>query len=212
MSVTERAIEGRPMLLIARQPAFLVAVLGAAVGYAVMNLLMTATPLAMNMCHLPYSSTAFVIEWHVIGMFAPSFLTGSLVERFGVLQVMLAGTVLMFACVAIALAGVTLAHFWFALVLLGIGWNFLYVGGTTLLTECYAPSERAKAQGLNDFLVFGSMAVSSLSAGVLVTQRGWNTLNHVSLPFVTVAAASIAWLLWIRSRPPAPPVSANEAT
>jgi MFS family permease len=179
---------------------FLVAVLGATVGYAVMNLLMTATPLAMQMCHLPYPDAAFVIEWHVIGMFAPSFVTGSLIQRFGVPQVMLSGAALMMACVAVALSGVDLMHFWSALVLLGVGWNFLYIGGTTLLTEAYEPAERAKTQGLNEVFVFGSMALSSALSGVLVTQRGWQTLNHASLPFLILTAAAVGWLTIRRSR------------
>jgi MFS family permease len=190
----ERAEPGRSLWTVARQPAYAVAVLGGAVAYAVMNLLMTATPLAMQGCHHAYSDAAFVIEWHVIGMFAPAFITGSLVQRFGALQVMLAGAGLMFGCVAIALSGEGVAQFWTALVLLGVGWNFLYVASTTLLTESYRPAERARAQGLNDMLVFASMAVSSASAGALVTGAGWRSVNYASLPFlvlVTVAAVGL---------------------
>jgi MFS family permease len=198
----EQSGPGRPLAEIMRQPTFVAAALGGAIGYAVMSLLMTATPLAMDMCQHVYADTALVIEWHVIGMFAPSFVTGSLIRRFGVLQVMLVGCALMFGCVAIALAGIDLMHFWLALVLLGVGWNFLYVGGTTLLTEVYTPAERAKTQGMNDFLIFASMGVSSLSSGVLVTQHGWSVLNYASLPFLIVASLAILLLWWKRDRAP----------
>lgn len=191
---------GRPLGAIAAQPVFIVAVLGATVGYAVMNLLMTATPLAMQSCHHPYDDTAFVIEWHVIGMFAPSFFTGSLVQRFGVIRVMLTGAALMFGCVGIALSGVDLMHFWVALVLLGIGWNFLYIGGTTLLTEAYAPEERAKTQGLNDFLIFVTVALSSFASGLLVTRSGWTTLNLATLPLLAAATIALVVLGPMRQR------------
>jgi MFS family permease len=149
---------GRPLLQIMLQPAYAVAVVAAGLGYGVMNLLMTATPLAMGVCGHPYGSVATVISWHVIGMFAPSFFTGSLIKRFGVLNVMMAGVALNLACVAIALAGVAVANFWLALVLLGIGWNFLFISGTTLITDTYRPGERAKAQGANDLTIFIVMA------------------------------------------------------
>src|SRR5204863_1035816 len=136
----------RPLAQIMTQPVFVVAVLAAAIGYGVMNLLMTATPLAMGLCGHPYSAAATVIGWHVIGMFGPSFFTGSLIKRFGVLQVMAAGALVLYVVVAIALSGVSVAHFWFALLLLGVGWNLLYIGGTTLITEACPPPERAKTQ------------------------------------------------------------------
>jgi MFS family permease len=198
---THRQGEARSLIAIAVQPTFIVAVLGATVGYAVMNLLMTATPLAMQMCHHPYSEAAFVIEWHVIGMFAPSFFTGSLIQRFGVTRVMFSGAVLMLACIAVAVSGIDVMHFWAALVLLGIGWNFLYIGGTTLLTDTYEPAERAKTQGLNEVFVFSSMALSSALSGFLVTQSGWSTLNYVSLPFIVITALAILWLS-AKRRPP----------
>jgi MFS family permease len=187
--------KGRPLAVIAAQPAFVVAVLAAAFGYGVMNLLMTATPLAMGVCGHPYSAAATVISWHVIGMFAPSFFTGALIARFGVLQVMLAGVVLNLACVAIALAGVDVANFWGALVLLGIGWNFLYIGGTTLLTDTYRPAEKAKAQGLNDMLVFVTMATSSFSSGLLLEKNGWQTLNYLAIPFILAVGVAVVWLM-----------------
>jgi MFS family permease len=194
LSSEQRHATGRPMSEIARQPAFIVAVLAAACGYGVMNLLMTATPIAMDMCRHPFSDAAFVLEWHVIGMFAPSFFTGGLIKRHGVLNILAVGTLLMFACVAIALAGTSVMHFWWALLLLGVGWNFLYIGGTTLLTETYRPEERAKVQGGNDFLVFAVQGITSLSSGVLITHEGWATLNYWALP--ALAITTIATLRW----------------
>ncbi len=157
---------------------------------------MTATPLAMGFCGHPYSAAASVISAHVVGMFGTSFFTGSLIKRFGVLQIMMTGVAIMFGCVAVALSGQEISTFWFALVLLGIGWNFMYIGGSTLLTETYRPSEKAKAQGVNEMTIFAVQAVSALSSGVLVNTRGWNTLNYVALPAILLAGAFAAWLLW----------------
>lgn len=185
----------RPMSVIAAQPTFIVAATVAAFGYATMTLLMTATPLAMGFCGHPYGAAATVISSHVIGMFAPSFITGSLIRRFGVLAVMAAGVALLFGCIAIALSGQAIPHFWWALVLLGIGWNFTYVGGSTLLTEAYRPSERAKAQGANEMIVFTVQAVAAFSSGVLVNARGWDTLNYVAIPMVSTCALALAWLV-----------------
>ena len=199
-AVAEQRLPGRPLGKIARQPAFVVAVLAAASGYGIMNLLMTSTPLAMDICGHPFADTAFVLEWHVFGMFAPSFFTGGLIRRFGVLEVLLAGTVLLAACIGIALAGVDVLHFWLALTLLGVGWNFLYIGGTTLLTETYRPEEKAKAQGSNDFTVFAIQGVTSFASGALVTTAGWQTLNAAALPVVAFTAAVIVWLLLARRR------------
>jgi MFS family permease len=193
-SAAERHEPVRPLAQIAAQPAFIVAVIGSALGYGVMSLLMTATPLAMGLCGHAYSSAALVIEWHVIGMFAPSFFTGSLIRRFGVLGVMLAGVALEALCVVVALSGVLVTNFWWALVLLGVGWNFLYVGGTTLLTDCYRASEKAKAQGTHDFLVFLATATSSFSSGLLMNRNGWEALNYAALPLLAVIGAAIAWL------------------
>ena len=181
------------------QPAFIVAVTLSAIGYGVMSLLMTATPLAMGFHGHPYSSAATVISWHVIAMFAPSLVTGSLIKRFGLLSVMLAGVAIMFVCVAIALAGTTVTHFWVSLVLLGLGWNFMYVGGTTLLTEAYRPSEKAKTQGMHDFLVFGVAIVSSFSSGLLLKSNGWQMLNYVAIPFLTIAGVACLWMM-LRAR------------
>ena len=184
----------RPLAVVAKQPAFMVAVVVAAIGYAVMSFLMTATPLAMRFCGHPYGAAAGVITAHVVAMFAPSFVTGSLIKRFGVLQVMGTGVAIMFACIAVGLAGQLVMNFWVALVLLGLGWNFMYVGGSTLLTEGYRPSEKAKAQGLNEITIFGVQALSSFSSGVLVNAAGWNVLNYIAVPLLVVAAASLAWL------------------
>jgi MFS family permease len=184
----------RPLKEIMAQPVFVVAVLVGALGYGVMNLLMTSTPLAMGFCGLPYAAAASVISAHVVAMFGPSFFTGSLIQRFGVLNVMMAGVAAMFACVAIALSGQLYMHFWLSLVLLGVGWNFMYVGGTTLLTEAYRPAEKAKAQGANEILVFCTTATSSFTSGVLVNAAGWNTLNYVALPFLVIAGSAALWL------------------
>jgi len=186
---------GRPLAEIVKQPAYIVAVMAAGFGYGVMNLLMTATPLAMGVCGHPYSAAATVISWHVIGMFAPSFFTGSLIRRFGVLNVMMTGVALNFVCVAIALAGIEVANFWFALVLLGVGWNFLFVGGTTLITESYRPEERAKAQGANDLAIFIIMATSSFTSGLVLEASGWATLNYLAIPVIAAIGFAVAWLM-----------------
>lgn len=188
-------VRARPLKEIMSQPVFIVAVTGAAIGYGVMNLLMTATPLAMRLCGHPYSAAATVIGSHVVGMFGPSFFTGNLIRRFGVLQVMTAGALLLYVVVAIALSGISVPHFWIALVLLGIGWNFLYIGGTTLLTDACSPAERAKTQGANDSIIFLTMMLTSFGSGVLIDSKGWEVLNWLALPFVTVAAAAVLWLL-----------------
>ena len=193
----------RPLRAIATQPAFLVAVSVAALGYAVMNLLMTATPLAMTFCGHPYDAAAGVIAAHVVGMFGPSFFTGSLIARFGVLRVILAGVAIMLACVGVALSGQAVTNFWWALVLLGLGWNFMYIGGSTLLTETYRPAEKAKVQGTNEITIFTVQAVSSFSSGVLVNTRGWDMLNYVALPLIALAGAAALWLYWRNRATPA---------
>lgn len=192
------AAGGRSVPELLREPRFAVAALGAALGYGVMNLLMAATPLAMDVCGLGFGDVAFVLQWHVLGMYAPSFFTGTLIRRVGVLPVLLAGAALMLGCIGLASGGVSLLHFWWALFLLGIGWNFLYIGGTTLLTETYRPAERAMVQGSNDFMVFAVQAVSSVSAGALVLGQGWSTLNLYALPAVGSVAALTIVLMWRR--------------
>jgi MFS family permease len=192
---------GRPLSVILRQPVFIVAALAGAVGYGLMNLLMTATPIAMDICRHPFDSVAMVIEWHVVGMFAPGFFTGSLIRRFGVLNVILAGIVLVVLCVTIALNGLTVAHFLAALALLGIGWNFMYTGGTTLLTEAYAPAEKARVQGANDFIVFATMGLSSFASGAMVSTAGWEAMNRAVLPVLAAIAAAVLWYAWRRRAP-----------
>ena len=191
---------GRPLSQIVRQPVFIVAALSAALGYGIMNLLMTATPLAMSFCSHPFSAAAFVIEWHVVGMYAPGFFTGSLVRRFGALRVIAAGIVLMVACVAVALSGIALWQFWAALVLLGVGWNFMYIGGTTLLINAYTPPEKAKTQGMNDVIVFTVMSISSFSSGALISAAGWDRMNLGALPLLAVVASAVLWLTVLRHR------------
>jgi len=191
---------GRPLSEIVRQPTFVVAVLAAALGYGVMNLLMAVTPIAMAQCSHPFESAALVLEWHVLGMFVPSFVTGRLIRRFGELPIMALGLMLNFACVGLALSGVDLMHFIGALFLLGVGWNFLYIGGSTLLTRTYRPEEKNKAQGAMDFCVFGTMALSSFASGALITTRGWAWLNVGSLLPLALVGAALAWLALQRRR------------
>ncbi|MDH5536602.1 MAG: MFS transporter [Betaproteobacteria bacterium] len=194
LSEAERKEAGRPLATIARQPAFIVAVLAGVIGYGVMNLLMTASPLAIIACQYPFSDAAFVIQWHLVGMFAPSFVTGSLIQRYGLMTIMLTGVALNLGCVAIALAGVDLANFWLALVLLGVGWNFMFVGATSLLTESHTPAERAKVQGANDAAIFLTMVISSAASGALFSAQGWSIMNIAAVPFLLIAGAGITWL------------------
>ena len=205
LTVAERKESGRPLTTIARQPAFIVAVLSSITGYGVMNLLMVATPLAMVACQHPFSDAAFVIQWHVIGMFAPSFFTGTLIKRFGVINVMLTGVVLNLGCIAVALAGLQVAHFWGAMVLVGVGWNFMFIGGTTLLTECHTPSERGKVQGANDLAIFLTMIVTSLSSGLLFTLQGWELMNQFAVPFLLLTGIAMLWLAAVQRRPQSEP-------
>lgn len=169
------------------QPLLLTSILGAAVGYSVMIMVMTATPLAMLGCGFPGESITPVIQWHVVGMFAPSFFTGNIIKRFGAPRIMQAGFMLLLAHVAVALSGLEFLHFASALVLLGVGWNFAFVGGTALLTQTYRPTEQLKVQAINEFLVFGLVAASTLSAGWLYDRYGWVTLNLAVVPFLVLA-------------------------
>lgn len=190
----EREGKGRPLATIMRQPAFMVALGGAAIAQGAMVLVMTATPLAMAFCGHGFNDTAFVIQWHVLGMFAPSFFTGHLIGRFGTLTIMSTGCGLILACLGVALSGVEIASFWAALFLLGIGWNFMFVGGTSLLTTTYEPAEKAKVQAVNDLLIFATAALASLSSGVLHHLIGWQAVNlSMILPLLMVLAA-ILWL------------------
>ncbi len=192
-SAGERSSAGRPLRVIAAQPKFIVAVLAGAIGYGVMNFLMVSTPIAMQACGLPYSDATFVISSHIIGMFAPSFVTGPLIRRVGVLPVMFAGAVFNLAAIGIALTGIAVAQFWWSLVLVGVGWNFLYIGGTTLLIETYRPEERARAQGTNEQAIFIMMTLSSLTSGMTLAAAGWERVNLFALPLVAVVAVAIVW-------------------
>ncbi len=187
-------VPGRPLGEIMRQPVFIVAAASAALSYGVMNLLMAATPLAMQICGLPFSDAALVLEWHVIGMFAPGFFTGHLIRRFGVLPVMGVGVVLNAACIGVALSCVDLHQFLVALFLLGVGWNFLFTGSTTLSLRAYRPEEKDRAQAAINFCVFATMAFTSFASGALVTTQGWTLLNQGSLVPVALTGAAIAWL------------------
>ena len=161
-----------------------------------LNLLMAATPLAMQVCGYDFADAAFVLEWHVIGMFAPGFFTGHLIKRFGVLAVMGVGVLLNAACVAVALAGAEIAHFTVALTLLGVGWNFLFTGSTTLAMQAYRPEEKDRAQAAINFCVFATMALTSFASGALVTTQGWALLNWGSLLPIGLTGAGLAWLAW----------------
>jgi len=195
---------GRPLAEIMRQPVFIVSVCAAALGFGVMSLLMSATPIAMQHHHHAFQSTALVLEWHVIGMFAPGFFTGHLIKRFGVITIMGVGIALNLACIAIALSGVDLMQFLAALFLLGVGWNFLFTGGTTLALQAYRPEEKDKAQAAINFWVFVAMALSAFSAGALVTTQGWTLLNLGSLFPLGVTAAVVIWyVLQGRAQPKA---------
>jgi len=190
---TAVAETSRPLRVVARQPAFVVAVLSGMLGYGVMSLVMTATPLAMKAGQYSFGSTAFVIQWHVVGMFAPSFVTGRLISRFGVTRIMLVGAILETACVVVNLTGEGIGQFWASLVLLGVGWNFLFIGATTMLTGTHTEAEKARTQAMNDFLIFTTVTLASLSAGVLQASLGWRAVNLGVLPLVLVILGSLAW-------------------
>ena len=192
---------GRPLGEIMRQPVFIVAAAAGALGYGVMNLLMAATPIAMQICGLSFSDTAWVLEWHVIGMFAPGFFTGHLIKRYGTLPIMATGLALNIACVIIALSGVEFSQFLIALFLLGLGWNFLFTGATTLALTAYRPEEKDKAQGALNFCVFAVLAVSSLTSGVLVTTQGWTLLNMGSLLPLSLTGLLLGWLALQQRKP-----------
>ncbi len=193
------AFVGRPLSEIMRQPVFIVAAAAAALGYGVMNLLMAATPLAMQVCGFQFSDAALVLEWHVIGMFAPGFFTGSLIKRFGALPIMGVGVGLNLLCIGIALSGVDLHQFLIALFLLGVGWNFLFTGSTTLSMKAWTPEEKDRGQAAINFFVFATMALTSFASGALVTTQGWTWLNVGSLLPVGLTGVALAWL-WVRQR------------
>ena len=185
----------RPYSVVFRQPLLQGAILCGAVVFALMNLLMTATPLAMKVCGYAFNDAAFVIEWHVIAMFAPGFVTGKLNMRFGTARMMFIGGFLVIAAALVNLSGIALWQFWVALVLLGLGWNFMFTGATTLLTQTYTPAEKARVQGINDLFVFCALITSSFSSGVLVATQGWQTINALAIPVMILTMGLFAWLL-----------------
>jgi len=194
---TEKKGKTRPLKEIFSQPKFLVAVLSAMAGYGVMAMVMTATPLAMTEgSGHQFSDAAFVIQWHIVGMFAPSFFTGSLIHRYGSVPIIFTGILLNVLCIAINLAGTDVFNYWSSLILLGMGWNFMFVAGTTMVIETYSPAEKAIVQGVNDFLVFGTAAVSSLLAGVVQTSLGWKAVNISSIPLLGVAILALLWYIF----------------
>ena len=191
---------GRKLAVIARQPAFIAAVANGVLGYATMVFVMSATPLAAVACGHSSDDAIGIIRMHLLGMFAPSFVTGSLIARFGVTRVLLAGAGMLLASALAALSGLALYNFWAALALLGVGWNFLYVGGTTLLTAAYRPEERAKTQAANEFLTFGVVAVASFASGGVMARIGWNAINYATFPLLLIAAATTLWYATVSRR------------
>ena len=187
---------GRPLREIVRQPRFVVAVACGVASYTLMNLVMTSAPLAMMMSHHSATDSALGIQWHVLGMYAPSFFTGALIARFGVERVMAVGFALLALSAGVSMAGTTLAHFWIGLAILGVGWNFSFVGATTMVTQCHRAEERTTVQSFNDFLVFGSMAVGSFLSGTLLANYGWATVNLIVFPPVLAVFALLGWLAW----------------
>lgn len=190
----------RPLPEIVRQPRFIVAVIAATLSYGMMNLVMTAAPIAMIDCGFTTANAAWVIQWHVMAMYVPSFFTGQIILRFGAERVCATGLALLGCAATAGLLGISFGHFAVTLILLGLGWNFGFIGGTTLLTECYRPAEREKVQGLNDFAVFGTVAVASLTSGKLLDWFGWGAVNTAIFPMVAVALSLILWVTLRRRR------------
>jgi predicted MFS family arabinose efflux permease len=185
--------DGRPLAEIAKEPRFIVAVVCGVASYAMMNLVMTSAPLAMVMCNHSITDATLGLQWHVLGMYAPSFITGTLITRFGIERIAGLGLAVILVAAMIGISGISLWHFWIALALLGVGWNFAFIGATTMVTQCHRPNERNKMQAFNDFLVFGSMAVGSFSSGALLVNFGWTTVNEVVFPVVLAAGALLLW-------------------
>ncbi len=184
--------DGRPLAEIAGNPRFIIAVTCGLASYGVMNLMMTSAPLAMVMCNHSVGDAALGIQWHVIGMYAPSFFTGALIARLGLRAIMAIGLLLIIAAAAVGYAGMGLWNFWVALVFLGVGWNFCFIGATTLVTECHGPHERNKVQAVNDFLIFGAMAIASFASGALLTRYGWTAITELVFPVIVVAGILLA--------------------
>ena len=190
----KRVENSRPLAEIVRAPRFIVAVACGMASYAMMNMVMTSAPLAMVGCGHSVTDATLGIQWHVLAMYAPSFVTGSLITRFGPERITGIGLGLIALTAVVGIAGITVAHFWTALVLLGVGWNLAFIGATTMVTQCHRPEERNKVQAFNDFLIFGSMAVSSFSSGQMLEYLGWQAINEVIFPTIFVAGAMLVWL------------------
>ena len=184
---------GRPLSVIMRQPVFIVSTAAAALGYGVMNILMAASPIAMQICGHPFRDAVLVLEWHIIGMFAPGFFTGHLIKRFGIIPILTAGVLLNLLSIAIALSGIEVMHFLISMFLVGVGWNFLFTAGTALSLKAYQPEEKDKVQGAINFCVFAVMMITSFSSGALVTTQGWTLLNYISLIPVALTGMAVLW-------------------
>ncbi|KAA2212669.1 MFS transporter [Teichococcus oryzae] len=189
---------GRPMAEIIRQPRFISAVIAGVVSYTIMNLIMTSAPLAMRLCGISQENANLGLQWHVIAMYGPSFVTGRVISRFGAPRVVAAGLILLALAAVVGISGISVGHFWFSLILLGLGWNFGFVGASAMVVECHRPEERTQVQSLNDFLIFGLMVVGSLASGGLLNTYGWEIVCWVSFPPLLVALATL-WI--VRSRP-----------
>jgi predicted MFS family arabinose efflux permease len=196
----DRGNEGRPLSEIVRQPLFIAAASCGVVSYAIMNMVMTSAPIAMVDCGHSVTASTLGIQWHVLGMYAPSFITGHLILRFGVFRIIGVGLALLLVAAGLGIAGQTVAHFWVGLALLGMGWNFAFIGATTLVTDCHRPEERNKVQAFNDFLIFGTMALGSFASGELLALLGWAWVNATAFPPVLAAAALLAWVARRRFR------------
>lgn len=183
---------GRPLSEIIRQPAFIVAAICGVISYTLMNFLMTSAPLAMRLCGLPQEASNLGLQWHVIAMYGPSFFTGRLISRFGASRVVMAGLLLTAAAAAAGLSGLTVHHFWASLTLLGLGWNFGFVGASALVLECHRPEEKNKVQAFNDFLVFGTMVLGSFSSGGVLTNYGWDVVCWIAFPPIVIAMVALA--------------------
>lgn len=190
----KKAEEGRSLLEIASQPTFIVAVSASVIGYGIMILVMTSTPLAMEACSFTFSDITKVIQWHALGMYVPSLFTGKLIDRFGKVTIILTGTCMFAACAVTGYYGTDYMNFWLALFLLGVGWNFMFVGGTSLLTETYTEEEKAKIQGVNDFVIFGVVSFTTLLSGWLLHNFGWQAVNLGVLPFISFILIVSSWL------------------
>jgi MFS family permease len=195
-----RAHQGRPLAEIVRAPRFIVAVACGVASYGLMNMVMTSAPLAMVGCGHSVTDAALGIQWHVLAMYGPSFFTGSLIARFGVARITALGLVFIGVASVIGISGTTVPHFWAGLMFLGLGWNFAFIGATTMVTQCHRPEERNKVQAFNDFLIFGCMAVSSFSSGQMLAYLSWQAINEVAFPVIVVAGAMLLWLN-LRKRP-----------